>query len=379
MCFNICILIALIVISTHISTNRVFANEFEVSKITQELSTLDLDDVETTLDDGTTFKETIINTISTITTTDIEDLASNIQSELLHLLTYEFKTQKNLILQLLLIVILSSILKQVSQSLSGKSVGDMGFFVCYMVLVIIIITSFYDISAMVLSRVDQISKTFITMIPIFITLSVINGSLTQGAFLGATIISGATFITYAIKEIILPTTLLTMSMEMADNFSDKPMLSRLVKFMKGGIMLGIKLLAMAFMLLTSLQKVGGDAINNVAIKTAKIAVETVPIVGDVMGGVVDTMAVFTGSLKSTVLIGVIVFLILLGLPIIIKLSVIYIIFKLTAGVSEFICEERLVDAISGSADYTKILIASVFLVQGLFIFSSIILLTFLAF
>lgn len=354
------------------SNINVLAYEIENDLMTEEIIEIDLDfdTVEITLDDGTTFTETI----KAIFSGQFDFSIESIKDEFLNLVTYEFKVQKKLMIQLLLIVILSAILKQISQSFSGKSVGDMGFFVCYMVLVVVIIDSFYDISQMVLNRSEQISMAFFSMVPIFITLCIVNGSVAQTTFLGTSIMTCSSGIVYIIKDLILPTILLTMSMEMADNISEKPMLSRLVKLIKSGICSTLKILATGFMMLTSLQKIAGEAVNNVAIKTAKIAVKAVPVVGDVMGGAVDTMTTITGSLKNGVLVGVVVFLIMLALPIIVKLVVIYFIFKIISAVGEFICEERLVECISSVADYIGIMIGVVFLMQGIFIFSAVLLL-----
>ena len=52
------------------------------------------------------------------------------------------------------------------------------------------------------------------------------------------------------------------------------------------------------MLLLSLQKIGGGALNGLAAKTAKIAVGAVPVVGGVMGGAVETAAAMAGSSKA---------------------------------------------------------------------------------
>lgn len=350
---------------------EVFAYNNEIENhLENHLEEFNLEDITVTLDDGTSFS----NVVSQVFSGNIDFSLTSIKNEIFHLFTYEFKTQKNLLVQLLLIVILSAMLKQVSQCFSGKSVGDMGFFVCYMVLVVVIITSFYDISQMVLARGELIKNAFLGMLPVFLGMCAITGGVTQSAVLGSSIIAGSGIITFVTTELIMPVTLLTMSMEMADNISEKPMLSRFIKLMKQVIAWSLKGLAICFMLLMSLQKISSEAVNNVAIKTAKTVVKAVPIVGDVMGGAVETMTIFATSLKRGTLVGVIIFFILLCLPILIKLLVIYFVFKIISAVAEFVCEERLVDCISSAGDYTGILLGIVFLIQGMFSFSAVLIL-----
>ena len=136
----------------------------------------------------------------------------------------------------------------------------------------------------------------------------------------------------------------------------------------------MKGMAMGFMLLLSLQKIGGAATNGLATRTAKIVVGAVPIVGDIMGGTVEAAAAVLSTLKSGVLVTAAVLLLLLCLPLLVKLLVIWLVFRLTAAASEFICEERLVDCISAAGEYTGLLLGIVFLGEGMFLFSALLLL-----
>ena len=93
----------------------------------------------------------------------------------------EFRVQGRLLAQLILVVILSAILKQCSDSFQGKAVGEMGFAVCYMVLIVVILTSFYGISNSVVERMRGLCSVFGAMVPIFLILSASSGNFTQGA------------------------------------------------------------------------------------------------------------------------------------------------------------------------------------------------------
>lgn len=286
----------------------------------------------------------------------------------------EFRLQGKLLMQLLIVVILSAILKQLSDSFQGKSVGEMGFYICYMVLVVVILNSFHGISEGVVERMNGICGVFGAMVPIFLVLSAANGNLAQGALMGPAIIGGSATLTVAVSKIIIPAILLAISLEMADHISEKPILGKFAELLRQCISWGMKGAAMAFMLLISLQKIGGGALNGLAAKTAKIAVSSVPVVGNVMGGAVETAAAVAGTLRSGTLVAAAVFLLILCIPLVIKLLVIMLVFKLTAAAAEFICEERLVECISAAGEYTGLLLGVVFLGEGMFLFSALLLL-----
>ncbi len=286
----------------------------------------------------------------------------------------ELRVQGRLLAQLVLIVILSAVLKQCSDSFQGKAVGEMGFYVCYMVLIVVILTSFYSISHTVVERMRGLCGVFGTMVPIFLVLSASSGNVAQGALMGPTLLGGSTALSVAISYVLIPAILLAIALELTDHISERPILRRFAQLLRQCISWGMKGAAMAFMLLLSLQKIGGGALNGLAAKTAKIAVGAVPVVGNVMGGAVETAAAVAGTLKSGTLVAAAVLLLLLCLPLLIKLFVILLVFRLTAAAAEFICEERLVECIAAAGEYTGLLLGVVFLGEGMFLFSALLLL-----
>ena len=95
----------------------------------------------------------------------------------------EFRIQGRLLAQLVLVVVLSAVLKQLNSSFQGKSVGEMGFYLCYMVLVVVILSSFHSISQSVVERISGICKVYEAMLPIFLVLSATSGNFTQTAMI----------------------------------------------------------------------------------------------------------------------------------------------------------------------------------------------------
>ena len=147
---------------------------------------------------------------------------ANIREKASELMFGELRMQGKLLAQLVLIVILSAILKQCSDSFQGKNVGEMGFYVCYMVLIVAILTSFYSISQSVVERMRGLCGVFGAMVPIFLVLSASSGNLAQGALMGPTLMGGATALSVGISYVLIPAIQLSIALEMADHISEKP-------------------------------------------------------------------------------------------------------------------------------------------------------------
>ncbi len=286
----------------------------------------------------------------------------------------EVKNQMTTVKKIILIIILSGILKNLNASFAGKSVGELGFYICYLVLIVLVMTEFYHQTAMVGLVVKKMTVSFQAMLPIFFALAASSGQYTQTAVIGPTIAGGAGILSVILTTFVLPIITLAASLEMINQITEKPMLGRFNDLLKGGIALGMKATAFLFMALLSLQKLGSSSINHMLGKTTKAVVSAIPVVGDVMGGAVESAAALTGMLKNGTLAAAAVFLICICAVPLIRLGVMVVVYKVTAAAAEPICEPRLVKCIGGVADFLILLFGVLFLMEVMFLFSAILLL-----
>ena len=112
----------------------------------------------------------------------------------------ELAEQRSLMMQLLLVVILAAILKNVSFSFHGKEVGEMGFYVCYSVLIVVVLSTFFSMTAMVTERVHMLCTAFSAMLPVFLALAASSGNLAQSALMGPAMMGGCTILSVIVRE-----------------------------------------------------------------------------------------------------------------------------------------------------------------------------------
>ncbi|MCQ4727320.1 stage III sporulation protein AE [Anaerotignum faecicola] len=300
---------------------------------------------------------------------------SDILSALVQNIFSEIFLQISLMRRILFIAILCGFLKSLEDSFGGKAASELGFYICYILLIYIVMTSFYDSAQMVINTADELIVLLKAMLPTFITLLTLSGGAVQGGVMGPFIMGSAGIISYAIRIIIVPAIGLTAMLKIANNISDKGILSNLSGLMEKIISICLKGCAFGFMAVCTLQRTGASGINGVIAKTAKSAVGAVPVVGDVMEGAIDTAANLTGLLRGSLGIGTAILIVTVVLTPVIKLGVIWLIYKFAAAVIEPVSEPRLIKALSAAGDFSALLIGALFVVAVMFIFSAIILLT----
>ena len=300
---------------------------------------------------------------------------SDILSALVQNIFSEIFLQISLMRRILFIAILCGFLKSLEDSFGGKAASELGFYICYILLIYIVMTSFYDSAQMVINTADELIVLLKAMLPTFITRLTLSGGAVQGGVMGPFIMGSAGIISYAIRIIIVPAIGLTAMLKIANNISDKGILSNLSGLMEKIISICLKGCAFGFMAVCTLQRTGASGINGVIAKTAKSAVGAVPVVGDVMEGAIDTAANLTGLLRGSLGIGTAILIVTVVLTPVIKLGVIWLIYKFAAAVIEPVSEPRLIKALSAAGDFSALLIGALFVVAVMFIFSAIILLT----
>ena len=172
------------------------------------------------------------------------------------------------------------------------------------------------------------------------------------------LIFAVSFIGNFINNVIIPMLLISITLCIISNLSNKIQIDRLSKFFKSSIVWSLGVILTIFSCMLSIEGTLGSSVDGMTGKTAKAVVSNfIPIVGKVLGDTVDSVIGCSNILKNSVgVIGIIIILGIVLLPMI-KLIVIFISFHLTSAVCEIVGDEKIVKLISQVSDSYKVLIA----------------------
>ena len=135
-------------------------------------------------------------------------------------------------------------------------------------------------------------------------------------------------------------------------------MEKIAKFLKSSTIWFLGIILTVFVGVVSLEGTLSSSIDGITAKTAKSIVSSgVPVVGKILGDVVDSVLGCGVILKNAVgLVGVIVIIGICILPIL-KLSVLTISYQLVESVGGVIADEKIVKLLEQIADIFKILLA----------------------
>lgn len=283
---------------------------------------------------------------------------STLYKRILNILGGEVQVGIKSILGILAIIIIHSILKAISEGLENDAISKMIYYVQYIAIVTIIMTNFSDIVNLVKETTTNLIGFMNTLIPVLISLMLYTGSITTSSILEPIILFMINFIGNLIQDLFIPILLIITTISIISKISDKVQVEKIAKFLKSSTIWFLGIILTVFVGVVSLEGTLSSSIDGITAKTAKSIVSSgVPVVGKILGDVVDSVLGCGVILKNAVgLVGVIVIIGICILPIL-KLSVLTISYQLVASVGGVIADEKIVKLLEQIADIFKILLA----------------------
>lgn len=288
----------------------------------------------------------------------------DIISRILELFGDEIKSSIRMLGSIIVVIVIHSVLKSISEGLENKSISQITYYVQYILIVTLIMTNFSSIIDMTKESIQNLVGFSYTLLPILITLMITTGSITSASIVQPVLLFLITFIGNIVTTILLPLVLVGTSLGIISKISDRVQIDKIAKFFKSGV---VWLLGIALTLFVGILSIEGSLSSNVdgiTAKTAKAAVSNfIPVVGKILGDAVDTVIGCASILKSAVgIVGVIVVISICVVPII-KLAILTVTYHLTAAVCEPIADGKIVSILSQMGDTFKTLLAIMFSVS----------------
>ena len=262
------------------------------------------------------------------------------------------------IASIMIVIIIHSILKNISEGLENKGISQVSYYIQYILIVTLIMSNFSQVITMLKDSVGNLVAFSNTLIPILITLVLTTGNIVSANLLQPILLFIITFIGNFISNIIIPILLASTALGIISKISDYAQLDKLSKFFKSGIVWILGVVLTLFVTLVSVEGSLSSSVDGVTAKTAKAAVSSfVPVVGKILGDAVDTVIGCTSILKNAVgIVGVIVIIGICIMPII-KLLLLMTTYYIGSAICQPIADTKIVKLLEQMGDTFKVMLA----------------------
>ena len=178
---------------------------------------------------------------------------STILKKVLNLLGQEFIESLKGIGSILVIILVHSLLKSISESLENDNISKLIYYVQYILIVTIVLTNFSDIIKMVQETCTNLVGFMNMLVPLLISLMLYTGSITTSSIIEPIILFMINFIGNLIQTIIIPLVLIFASLIILSKLTDKIQIDRLSKILKSGIIWTLSITLTIFVGVISLE------------------------------------------------------------------------------------------------------------------------------
>lgn len=256
----------------------------------------------------------------------------------------------DILVKVVILAVICAVLKNLQNSFLSKSVGELAFFVCYVVIVSVLMVSFSTAMDMCMSIIDSMVSFMHAIIPLLITLMATTGSFTSAGVFEPILIMLVEIGATVIKNFFIPLIFLVTVINIVNNISDKVQLTKLSGFMKQICTWGLGFILTVFIAVVTIQGSMGAVVDGVTSKTAKFALGAfIPVVGKYLADAADTVVGCTLVIKNASGLIAMIGIIIICLAPLLKILSMIILYKLASAFIEPISDKKITNCLNDMA------------------------------
>lgn len=287
---------------------------------------------------------------------DVQGVAENLKDYLLDQLFYEIKSNKAMLVQMLGIVFISAVFTNFSMAFSKTFVAETGFYLTYMVLFSLLLTSFMTAGQMAAEMMGNMLKFMSALVPVFCLSVTLTGNIQTGIWYQQAMVTGITLIEWLVSRFILTLIHMYVLISLVNQLSKEDSLSKCADLMKTIAEWSLKTVLGVILGLNFIQSLVMPAFDSLKNGWAARITSAVPGVGDAMGAAMQTVIGSAVLIKNGVgTAGLIVLAVLFLIPTV-KLAAIVLMYQVTQAIVQPVADKRMLACLHSVAEGVLLLL-----------------------
>lgn len=311
------------------------------------------------------FGETIRSVMKGETKLDTELLSRMIGDQVFRAL----RINRESVIHLIIIAVGAAIFLNLSGVFQTRQVSEISFFLLYMLLIGICLTSFQEASDWVGRGIGQLTGFMKVLYPIyFIAVTAARGSVTSSMFYHLALLL-IIAIDGLVVRVMLPLVHVYVMGRVLNSLQPEDYLSKFLELLELVISWILKSMIGVIAGLNIIQGLVAPAIDSLKRSAVTRGVEAIPGVGDALGGTAEVVLGTAVLIKNSIgLTGALICCVLCIMPVI-QIGVITLVYKMAAAVIQPVSDKRIVECVSGVGEGCRLLLRAVLTSGILFLFT----------
>ena len=256
------------------------------------------------------------------------------------------------------IVLLYGILSGLNSGFLSKSTNEIIFFVCYAIIVIILLNTIANYIKLTVQTVSRLQSLLSVSFPIFLTLLAALGGTTGVGLYQPLMVIATGFVIEAISKFILPCFIAALIFLVVGNLSKNVKLNKFSAFFKSIAEWSLGIIFSVFMMLVTIRGIAGRTIDGIGITATKFAIGSyVPILGGYLSDGFDLVMASCILLKNSVGVAGLMLVLVVVISPIIKLAMFSLGLKLAAAIAEPLSDNKISNLLQGVSKSMSLLLS----------------------
>lgn len=284
--------------------------------------------------------------VKKIVSGEFADGQQSIFKAIINLIFDDVLTFVPLLASIIIISILCGFLSNLKSDSSGKGVGDIIHFVCYGVVISIVMTAVVNLIQMTGKTINGLRSQMEVVFPLLLTImTAIGGTMSVSIYQPAVALLSSA-IMHIFTSVLMPIFIFSIVFTIISNLTSTVKLEKFTKFFQSTfkwIIGGIFTIFMAFL---SIQGITASTYDGVSIRTAKYAIRSyVPILGGYLSEGFDVIMASSVLIKNAIGASGLLLMFSSIISPIVKIVVFILVLKLAAAILEPLTDPRISDFI----------------------------------
>jgi stage III sporulation protein AE len=175
-------------------------------------------------------------------------------------------------LKLAVLAVICALLKNLHANFLRESVGQVAFYVCYVVIISILLVSYGTVMKLGTDIIDKMAAFMYVAIPVMMSLLISTGNISAGGILHPVLLLVIETSVTLIRSLFIPLVFMSTVLKIVNNISEKVQLAKLANLLKQIVFFTLSVILTVLVIAVSLHGSLGAVIDGAASKAAKFAI-----------------------------------------------------------------------------------------------------------
>ncbi len=278
-----------------------------------------------------------------------------------------FGIHKETCIQILLLLLLTSFFSNISGAFKNPQIGEMAFYICYMILFLLILRQVDQFSSQIESTLDGICEFMRALLPSYYLAIAASVGVSTASIFYQMIIGIIYLAEKIILVVMLPGIRFYLLIALVNHLTKDEWLSRMTNLIKTGISWALKTMLGLLLGMQLIQRLVSPAMDSLKKTVLGKTAGSIPVLGDIFEGVTEIVLGSAVLVKNCLGVAAIICMAFIGVVPLIQLAIHGAGYQILAAVMQPVSENRLISCVHTMGETILMLLRLLLTVEIMFL------------